>query len=158
MDIRLIDLDVRFEIGGDALSGLYRLQDLLARGFEDVFEDWGVEVALQDMAEEWPRPEWADLAPSTQRRKRKSGHIVPLIESGALFRAATQRGAPGNIFEPDPYGIRFGVDDAVIPYASAQHDGTPTIPARPWDDLTGVPIVALQARLEAAIQDAAGVF
>lgn len=146
--------EIEINLSGDLFPAIRRLIKRLS-DFSDIFEEWGEEVALPYVASQWPRPGWEPLAYSTIARKGRLGVSMPLLRTGKLYSAATRRGAPGNVFETRPMGISLGVDTATVPYAIYQHQGTATIPARPWDDLSGPPIVALQAMLQQSVNDAA---
>ena len=79
--------------------------------------------ALEQTADGEP---WADLAPSTIKRK---GHDRILVETGAMRTAATTPGA-GHSIEVTERGLADGVDQAAIPYAIFHQVGTSRLAQR----------------------------
>jgi phage gpG-like protein len=75
---------------------------------------------------------WAELAPSTFRRRRASTSI--LYETGALLRSLTGPGAGGHVEELEGYSITLG---SRLPYAGYHQTGTRRMPARPIIVLSG---------------------
>lgn len=72
---------------------------------------------------------WARLDRDTRRRKLKTGHVRPLIESGRLERSLTQMDAAGAIREAHDGYLEFGTS---VAYARYQHRGEGRrMPARP---------------------------
>jgi len=61
---------------------------------------------------------WADLAPSTQRRKKGGGSI--LQNTGALLQSLTDAGSPDHVQAGDNLSLTMGTD---LPYAVFQQKG-----------------------------------
>ena len=138
---------------GDSLEkGMQSLGRVNDRGYQGVLEAWGRETLFPSIAARWPRTGWPPLAPSTLAEKRRKGYpATPLIRTGRLFQAATQPGAPGNIFNVGPFSVEFGVS-ASVEYATYLYFGTFRIPARPWDDIPEEALADLDRRLSAEME------
>ena len=87
------------------------------------------QFATEGRAEGTP---WAELAPSTLRRRRASTSI--LYETGALLRSLTEPGAAGHVEELEGYSLTLG---SQLPYAGYHQSGTRRMPARPIIVLSG---------------------
>lgn len=75
---------------------------------------------------------WAQLSPRYKAWKEKHYPGKPILQlTGALHRAATQRGAEGNIYEVTKTSMVWGVDTEEIPHAYFVQSGVKA-PARIW--------------------------
>lgn len=144
------------------VAGFEALARKLGEGFAGELEEWG-EEQLGRWRDRWGE-DMAPLSEATLAIKRHLGYPdTPLVREGYLIGAATERGAPGNLFEvsrpADSLGeIALGVTDA-IPYAGVQHDGGVTadgveIPARPWDAIREEELEMLGVRIADSVRGA----
>jgi phage gpG-like protein len=85
----------------------------------------GVEMAAFGGSHEPGGAPWAELAPSTVKRK---GHGKILYESGDLMASLIEVGGPGNISEVSDHGSIYGTS---VLYAIFHDQGTSRMPARP---------------------------
>jgi phage gpG-like protein len=101
----------------------------LRRIADDFREMIAQQFATEGRAEGTP---WAELAPSTLRRRRARTSI--LYETGALLRSLTEPGAAGHVEELEGYSLTLG---SQLPYAGYHQSGTRRMPARPIIVLSG---------------------
>ena len=101
----------------------------LTRLADDFREMMAQQFATEGRAEGTP---WAELAPSTLRRRRAGTSI--LYETGALFRSLAERGAAGHVEELEGYSLTLG---SRLPYARYHQTGTRRLPVRPLIVLSG---------------------
>ena len=117
----------------------------LMRIADDFREMMAQQFASEGQAEGTP---WAELAPSTLRRRRARTSI--LYQTGALLRSLTGPGAAGHVEELEGYSITLG---SRLPYASYHQSGTRRMPARPIIVLSGARAERWTEILRSAIEE-----
>ena len=143
-------LPVTVLISAELVSSPERLEDLLARiqDFSPVLEEVGslIEEALAENYATRGFGTWAGLAQSTLRQKERHGYDGgPLVKTGTLLAALTQRDAAGHKFLVQPDSVSVGVYGEAIAYAQFLSRGTRRMPARVLVQLTPGTVDAILA-------------
>ncbi|WP_417744841.1 hypothetical protein [Rosistilla oblonga] len=102
------------------------------------------------MIDNWTRQQNKDGSPWAPRAGNPPN--PPLIKTGAMFGAATDDQADGNIREVSDRSAKTGINSAAVPWAPMQQFGTSRIPARQYFFLYGPDRV----KVRPPIQQAAG--
>lgn len=133
--------------------------------FDEIFDRAAhLKPALDNVADEVVLPSNArniaaaamiPLAPRTIRERIALGYPPgpPLVRSGALFFAAVERGAPGNIINATDDALEVGIDPGVIPYAAVHQRGLKGIPRRVIMMLSASDIEEIGDKLGAYVAD-----
>ena len=74
-------------------------------------------------------PDWAPLAETTTREKRRLGYSGQISITDPLLRTGELRDSIGYSIDPETWTLRVGSTD---PVAIWQEEGTDTIPPRPF--------------------------
>ena len=102
--------------------------------FSPVLTDIGslIEEGLAKNFETQGYGSWAALSASTQASKERGDYagMPPLVRTGDLKAALTERDAPGHKFIVEPNSLTVGVLGDAIPYAGYLDSGTGRMPAR----------------------------
>ena len=98
---------------------------------------------------------WADLDPDYAKWKARVRPLVTILRlTDKYFKAATEKGAPGNLIKKTRKNLTYGIDISAFdpPYPIYLEVRTEKMPARPvWSKLAGSN--ALREKLVVALRD-----